>query len=284
MKTTFCWKKGQIIIWVILALALATLPAPTTQPVLAQAGPPLMFIENVGQFPTSAAEEVLRFQVSGGQVTLSLTEQALWFTITERSSGDTSEHFIEPTNRESAGTQSANTLQRGVTLKLSFLDANPQPRLEPFNRLDTHVSYFVGNDPSLWRGDVPVWGGVRYVDLYPGLDLEVTGENGQLVQRFVVKEEVTIAGASSPDNIRWQVEGADTLSLENDHQLRLNTAIGDLNLSLPQPVYDPGNQRAGNNKPLLFERLRAGFTSRTAGSNRRYLRPALQHFPGWQQQ
>ena len=31
---------------------------------------------------------------------------------------------------------------RGVNIKLSFVDANPQPRIETFDRLDTTVSYF----------------------------------------------------------------------------------------------------------------------------------------------
>jgi hypothetical protein len=48
--------------------------------------------------------------------------------------------------------------------------------MEPFRRLDTVVSYFIGNDPSKWHPDVPVRGGVRYVDHYPGVDLEVTGQ------------------------------------------------------------------------------------------------------------
>ena len=49
-----------------------------------------------------------------------------------------------------------------VNVKLSFPGANPHPALEPFDRLDTHVSYFIGNDSAKWRADVPVWGGVRY--------------------------------------------------------------------------------------------------------------------------
>ncbi len=59
------------------------------------------------------------------------------------------------------------------TCKLSFPGANPHPVLEPFDRLETHVSYFIGADPEKWRPDVPVWGGVRYRDLYPGVDLVV---------------------------------------------------------------------------------------------------------------
>ena len=35
----------------------------------------------------------------------------------------------------------------GLTLKLTFSGANPHPRIEPVERLDTKVSYFLGNDP-----------------------------------------------------------------------------------------------------------------------------------------
>ena len=51
-------------------------------------------------------------------------------------------------------------------------------RIEPFGAVDTTVSYFLGNDPDQWRPDVPVWGGVRYVDLYPGVDLVLGGSDG----------------------------------------------------------------------------------------------------------
>lgn len=72
----------------------------------------------------------------------------------------------------------AATESRSVALKLSFLGANPHVCLEPLETLETHVSHLIGNDPSKWRTDVPVWGGVRYVHLYPGIDLEVSGRGG----------------------------------------------------------------------------------------------------------
>ena len=60
-------------------------------------------------------------------------------------------------------------LGTGVNIKLSFVGANPQARIETFDPVDTVISYFLGNDSSdHWRPAVPVWGGVRYVDLYPG--------------------------------------------------------------------------------------------------------------------
>ncbi|MEA3308830.1 MAG: hypothetical protein U9Q70_04875 [Chloroflexota bacterium] len=131
----------------------------------------VLFIENVGQFDARA-----RFQVRGGAGTLWLTEDALWLTLIATSRLESTGYFSE---------QSQTEPYPAVNLKLSFADANPHPRLEPFNRLDSVVHYYRGNDPAQWRTNVPVWGGVRYVDIYPGVDLEVTGENGRWVWRSV---------------------------------------------------------------------------------------------------
>ena len=137
----------------------------------------VMFIENVGQFGDSA-----RFQVRGGNGVIWLAENALWVTVFDQQPKTDDPQPDSLLAMEPAIPPST----QGVNLKLSFVDANPHPRLEPFNRLETHVSYFIGDDPSKWHADVPVWGGVRYKDFYPGMDLELTSENGQMVQRLIV--------------------------------------------------------------------------------------------------
>jgi hypothetical protein len=68
-----------------------------------------------------------------------------------------------------------------IELKLTFPGSNPDVRIEPVKPLTTTVSYFLGSDPAGWRPDVPVYGGVRYMDLYPGVDL-VLGELGAFWQ------------------------------------------------------------------------------------------------------
>lgn len=115
--------------------------------------------------------------------------------------------------------------QNGVNLKFSFVGANPAPHLEPFDRLDTHVSYFLGSNASQWHPDVPVWGGVRYKEIYPNIDLELTSENGQLVQRLVAR-----AGANL-EAVQLRVEGADALAVD-DVGLHVKTAVGEYVLPL----------------------------------------------------
>jgi hypothetical protein len=120
--------------------------------------------------------------------------------------------------------------RKAVNIKISFPGANPNARLEPFGRLNTVVSYFIGNDPAKWRVAVPVWAGVRYVNLYPGVDLEFKGEAGQVVPRLVAHPGADLSG------VRLRVEGADAVALTpgGGGGLLLRTAVGEFVLPLFQ--------------------------------------------------
>ena len=181
---------------------------------------PVMFIENIGQFGAGA-----RFQVRGGNGTIYLADDAIWFTVLERpQTSALSRQMLTP---ERLRAPREDTPRKGANIKLSFVGTNPKVRLEPFNRLDTRVSYFIGNDPKKWRADVPVWGGARYKDLYPGIDLEITSEKGQMVQRVVAR-----AGANL-NAVQLRVDGVDKMTLDSD-RLRLTTAVGEYTLPLLQ--------------------------------------------------
>jgi len=195
---------------------------------------PVMFIQNVGQFADGA-----RFQVRGGDKTIWLAEDALWVTVSEQGGrgaeeqGSGGAEVHAPLHLRPPAPQP----KRGVNIRLSFPGANPHPRLEPFHRLDTVVSYFIGNDPAKWHVAVPVWGGVRYVDLYPGVDLELTGENGQVVPRLVAHPGADLSA------VRLRVEGAKEVALlpspdvgrgAGGEGLLLRTALGDFTLPLFQ--------------------------------------------------
>jgi hypothetical protein len=179
-------------------------------------GIPLTFIENVGQFDTR-----VRFQASNGNTTLFLTDDALWVSLTELPPQ------ADPISEaKTPGAVAADDeTGRQVNLKLSFIGANPHPRLDAFGELDTKVSFFTGADPSQWRADVPTWTGARYVELYPGIDLEITGQNGQMTPQLIVREP------SSLQNVSVRLEGMDALAVEGNH-LRLTTSLGDFALPL----------------------------------------------------
>ncbi|MFQ5616854.1 MAG: SBBP repeat-containing protein, partial [Anaerolineales bacterium] len=232
-----------------LLLFGASRPLPLTVQASQGASEPdfsLMFIENVGQF-----NEQARFRVDGGPGTLWLTGDALWLTISERSQVELSPEDMRAKFEERLPIAEPHQV---VNMKLSFAGANPRPRLEPFNRLETTINYYLGNDPARWRTSVPVWGGMRYVDFYPGLDLEITSEGGQWAWRLVCREADCQA---SLREVRLQVAGVEGVELlsapggENGGGVRLNTALGNITLPLLTiegggPASQPASTRTTN--------------------------------------
>ncbi len=203
-----------IVLVIICVLGLLPQPSPAAQQLAGSLSyqPSLFFIENVGQFAPGA-----RFQGWGGTGALWLAQDALWLTLVEDSSFMPS---IQPDAQLEAEPR------RAVNLKLSFIGANPHPGIEPSHRLETRLSYFTGNDPASWRADVPVWGSVRYTNLYPGVDLVVGAAPGQSHPWQLEAHD-----GANLSNVQLRVEGAEELAIENNH-LRLLTAAGQFTLPL----------------------------------------------------
>ena len=181
-----------------------------------------LFIENAGQL-----DKQVRFLGWRLDRTLWLTPQAIWVTVWDASS------------TSSAG------VRRGVNLRLTFVGANPQPRMEAFQRQGAHVSYLAGQQADTWQVDVPVWAGVRYIDIYPGIDLEIGGEQS-CGWRLVVRD---------PDRhwpltaVSLQVDGAAALAIGGEEEypyLSITTEAGIFALPLLQVTGPDGKPLAAD--------------------------------------
>jgi hypothetical protein len=82
-------------------------------------------------------------------------------------------------------------------------------------------NYLIGNDPTQWRTDVPNYRGVRYVDVYPSVDLIYSGQESSLAYQFVVRP------GGNPADVRFALDGVDSVSAAAG---RLTAAIGDRTL------------------------------------------------------
>jgi len=101
----------------------------------------------------------------------------------------------------------------GYMLKLEFPGANT---VEPvgMDRLEHYSNYFLGRDPEKWRSGVPHFREIRFIDLYPGIDLcyFFTPEKG-LKYEFIVKP------GSDPTQIRLNYGNAGMVSIESSGSL-----------------------------------------------------------------
>jgi len=190
------------------------LPKSETQTTLQ---PSILFIENDYPF-----DEGLNYQTIGANEAIWFAKDAIWITIIEDSQVLSKDSNNQPENIYPL--EEAQSI-RGVNLRLSFIGANSFVELEPFNKQETLVNYFIGSSPDKWRIDMTTWGGMRYKNLYPGIDLEVFGEGENLVMRVVAKEGVDLG------QLQLQVDGQQQLSLE-DGQLIIQTSVGEYLLPL----------------------------------------------------
>ncbi len=181
--------------------------------------PSVLFIENVGQFDPQA-----RFQLRGGGKISYLSPGAIWMTYLE-TLPDNIRSKDYKSNR-----QMLNSPRNGVNLRISFVGANANPEMVGFNSIDTDFSYYVGNKPEQWHTHVPVWGGVRYKDIYPGVDLEISSEDDQWTWKVIAKDDASL------DQVRLQVDGADKLALREGSVIA-TTSLGEKTIPLLQSTH-----------------------------------------------
>gem|GEM_PF-2081584 len=191
-------------------------------------GTSTVFIENIGQFDPRA-----RFQTQANGANVYFSENAVWFTLLEPPTKGPNADYLSAAIRDGIAAEQQKP-RKGVNLKVNLIGSNPHPTIESFNRVATSFSYFTGNNPANWQTDVPVWDGIRYVDVYPGMDLEITSEQSRLVWQFLVTDTSRFYDKSNQvvqQGIRIKIAGHQRLQAQNNtHDIA--TDVG----TLPLPI------------------------------------------------
>ncbi len=110
-------------------------------------------------------------------------------------------------------------------LKLAFVGANENSRIQGEDHLPWNNNYFIGNDASKWRTDVPNYGKIRLTEVYDGIDLVYYGNQKRVKYDFVVKP------GEDPEQILLkydfgQAEGS--LLVNVNGELVVKTPVGEL--------------------------------------------------------
>jgi hypothetical protein len=197
---------------------------------------PLHFEANQGQ-----TDAQVKFLTRGIGHTLFLTESEAVLVLTKSDP-------TQKTTRESP----AQITQ--IVLRMKFVDANPRSRVVGLEELPGKANYFVGSDSKKWHTNVPLYTKVRYHDLYPGIDLNYSGDQGTLKSDFVVRPGAT------PHRIVLAWEGADSVDVDGNGELVLHTAGGVLRHRRPD-VYQEmdGARRRIAGRYVLKDPHQVGF-------------------------
>lgn len=162
--------------------------------------------------PRFAAAGPLRFEENLGQ-----TDPQVRF-LARTASGHV---FLTPDGIVVSGASGA------APVHVRFVDASPSA-LFGAGLLPGRSHYLKGNDPGAWQHDVPAYGGVRYADAWPGVDLSLYGTPDRLVEFDVVA-----APHADLDRVRLAVPGAVAATIAADGTLVLARADGEVRLHLP---------------------------------------------------
>ncbi len=121
-------------------------------------------------------------------------------------------------------------------VKFDFVGARPDVEVEGLGRTGAVVSYFKGK-PSEWKTGLPAYSGLRYRDLWPGIDLIFRGDGDKLKYEFVIK-----AGAR-PEDIRMKLEGLKGATVDDEGSLRLLTGQSGITDEPPRAYAGSGKER-----------------------------------------
>ena len=158
----------------------------------AAAAVPLFFVPNEGQ-----ADPRVRFQSFGAGGSLSFEESGI-VVVAPAGPPDRTPHSAPRLD-----VRSDDSAPRVAVHQLRFEGSSAKARIVGVERLPGKVNVFRGADPNRWRRSLPIYAGIAYRGLYPGVDLELGFEGGQIRGRFVLAEGADASG------VRWRWDGGE---------------------------------------------------------------------------
>jgi len=144
---------------------------------------------NLGQMNASQSDSAVKFIARGSGYSLFLDSAGATLALR------TPAHAGSPARTES------------VRMKLA--GASPSARIAGADLLPGESNYFIGNDPSKWRSNIPQFARVSYEEVYPGINLVFYGKQGQLEYDFQV------APGADPAQAQLEFDGAQKVELSS---------------------------------------------------------------------
>ncbi|RSK51070.1 DUF7948 domain-containing protein [Hymenobacter rigui] len=175
----------------------------------------LEFIENKGQWPTPV---LYAADIPGGR--LFMEPQGLTYALTR---GLEHPHLAQP--RPAA----APALTGAHAVRVEFVGAGSQPKVQPTEATGEKRNYLQGPDPARWAAGVSSFRQLQYQAVWPGINARFyENEHQQLEYDF------ELAPHASTASVRLRYHGADALKLTPEGHLEIATSVGTLRELAPR--------------------------------------------------
>ncbi len=179
---------------------------------------PLFFEPNQGQ--TAAP---VKFLAHGSGYGLFLTADEAVLEV---------QHSAAGSERSVSGSRLSGRRSRRVSssvIRMRIDGANTSARVSGASPLPGRSNYFIGNDASKWRQNVPHFARVEYQEVYRGVDLVYYGNQGQLEYDF------RVAPGADPSQIALSFQGASArIDSSDSGDLILSTGHGEVRFHAPR--------------------------------------------------
>jgi len=172
------------------------------------------FVENRGQIPDGNC----LFYTPGGEIFL--LRDGFILRLREFSHPHGTDSPIYPYDMPDPFAADESLRERGVVLRYTFSGAN-RVLAEGRERCRWDTNYFIGNDPSMWRTQVPGYREVIYPNLWDGIDLVFHIKEG------LIKYDLVLSPGADPGKIKIKVEGGSHLKIV-ENKLVIETSLWDV--------------------------------------------------------
>ena len=225
----------RILVSVFLLFSLGPFESARTHPIRkaeieeAYAKLPLSFEANQGQ-----TDRNIKFLSRGPGFTIFLAPTEVVLSLTRNGA---SPKLVSASLATEAPRASSPPKGSATVVRWQLLHANPRATVAGMDELRGKINYFLGQDPTKWRRNIPTYAKVRAHDVYPGVDVVYYGTQRQ------VEFDVLVAPSADPDAILFHVEGADRLVIDRQGDLVLQTRQGTIRQQKPFIYQDVNGTR-----------------------------------------
>ncbi|HEY3294144.1 MAG TPA: hypothetical protein VGL38_01765, partial [bacterium] len=181
------------------------------------------FVQNEGQW-----DGAFSFKYDAPGATYFLTSSGMTLDLHSPEPRTAPDQLCHPEARLRAEGPRAS-LVHGHMLKLSYINANPNPVLLGEDKLPSYSNYFLSKDSCKWRSRVGHYRSVTAQDVWPGIDVQyrIGGVGAHSSVPVGIETVYHLHPGADPNQIQLRYEGQDgAITVDANGSLLLSTSLG----------------------------------------------------------